>query len=107
MTKLDIIKKWFEGEEVQFFSSILNKWAEVIPYVERKKTDGTLPRCFLYGHDLRMKPKSKYMNLFENTLAYPHWVEGERETHPTDECIGYLLDKHGDGSDIIFVRESV
>lgn len=106
MNKLEIIKKWFEGGEVEFFSPSWNKWSEVIPYEERNKTSDTLPLCFLHEYDLRMKPKSKYMNLFENTLAYPHWVEGERKTLPTtDGCIGYLLDKHGDGSDIIFMRD--
>lgn len=109
MTKLDIIKKWFEGEEIEYYSYYSERWSPVYPYVDRNAQAGTLPTCIQEpDYDLRVKPKSKYMNLFEDTVTYPHWVEGERETPPkTDGCIGYLLDKHGDGSDIIFVRESV
>lgn len=105
MNKLDFLDVWVKGGEIQWKTTGPD-WLDMKSYKEvRESVTPTVPYAFFdSGVSFRIKPKSRYLNIYEpSSNIRGSWTDNVQNAYNgrLHGCLGYLEDKQ-DGSVFVF-----
>ncbi|UCR75554.1 hypothetical protein PP742_gp70 [Alcaligenes phage vB_Af_QDWS595] len=92
--KIEVMQAFLNGKTIQIFT-------ETVGWVDWHQ--GADPNWNWDLDKFRIKPKTRYLNVYDYGTRTIKWKEGSRNSIE-EGCIGYLEDKQ-DGSPIVFHKD--